>query len=58
MPKFRQEPGIFLLYLGEGIGVARNSKGYVFVYTRGGDTSHLYEFDPKGTFVREIGKGL
>ncbi len=46
------------LYLGEGIGVARNSKGDVFVYTRGGDTSHLYEFDPKGTFIREIGKGL
>jgi hypothetical protein len=46
------------MYLGEGIGVARNSKGYVFVYTRGGDTSHLYEFDAKGAFVREIGKGL
>ena len=46
------------LYLGEGIGVARNSKGHIFVYTRGGDTSHLYEFDPKGVFVREIGKGL
>src|SRR5437868_5934010 len=46
------------MYLGEGIGVARNSKGYVFVYTRGGDTSHLFEFDPRGTFVREIGKGL
>ena len=36
------------MYLGEGIGVARNSKGHVFVYTRGGDTSHLYEFDPNG----------
>jgi hypothetical protein len=46
------------MYLGEGIGVARNSKGHVFVYTRGGDTSHLYEFDPNGSFVREIGKGL
>jgi hypothetical protein len=46
------------MYLGEGIGVARNSKGDVFVYTRGGDTSHLYEFDPKGVFVREIGIGL
>ena len=46
------------MYLGEGIGVARNSKGHVFVYTRGGDTSHLYEFDAKGAFVREIGKGL
>src|SRR5579863_4795558 len=46
------------LYLGEGIGVARNSKGHVFVYTRGGDTSHLYEFDQNGSFVHEIGKGL
>jgi hypothetical protein len=46
------------LYLGEGIGVARNSKGNVFVYTRGGEASRLFEFDPKGTFVREIGKGL
>ncbi|HEY2646393.1 MAG TPA: peptidyl-alpha-hydroxyglycine alpha-amidating lyase family protein [Candidatus Acidoferrales bacterium] len=46
------------MYLGEGIGVARNSKGDVFVYTRGGDTSHLFEFDPKGAFVREIGVGL
>src|SRR4029079_15227942 len=26
------------LYLGEGIGVATNSKGHVFVYTRSGDT--------------------
>ena len=46
------------VYLGEGIGAASNSKGHVFVYTRGGDTSHLYEFDPNGSFVREIGKGL
>ena len=46
------------MYLGEGIGVARNSKGDVFVYTRGGEASRLYEFDPKGAFVREIGKGL
>ena len=48
-------PGV---YLGEGIGVARDSKGHVFVYTRGGDTSHLYEFDPNHSFAREIGKGL
>ena len=46
------------LYLGEGIGVARNSKGDVFVYTRGGESSRLFEFDPKGNFIREIGKGL
>jgi hypothetical protein len=46
------------LYLGEGIGVARNSKGNVFVYTRSGDASRLFEFEPNGTFIREIGKGL
>jgi 6-bladed beta-propeller len=46
------------LYLGEGIGVARNSKGNVFVYTRSGETSRLFEFNAKGMFVREIGKGL
>ena len=45
------------LYLGEGIGVARNSKGHVFIFTRSGD-SRLFEFDEKGTYVREIGKGL
>ena len=31
------------IYLGEGIGVATNSKGHVFVYTRSGDT-RLFEF--------------
>jgi len=45
------------LYLGEGIGVATNSKGHVFVYTRSQDT-RLFEFDQKGAFVREIGQGL
>jgi DNA-binding beta-propeller fold protein YncE len=45
------------LHLGEGIGVATNSKGHVFVYTRSGDT-RLFEFDQKGAFVREIGQGL
>src|SRR5262252_169895 len=45
------------IYLGEGIGVATNSKGHVFVYTRSGET-RLFEFDPSGAFVREIGQGL
>jgi DNA-binding beta-propeller fold protein YncE len=45
------------LYLGEGIGVARNSKGHVFVFTRSGET-RLFQFDQNGTFVREIGQGL
>ena len=46
------------LYMGEGIGVARNSKDHVFVYTRSGESSRLFEFDPTGNFIREIGKGL
>jgi hypothetical protein len=45
------------IYLGEGIGVATNSKGHVFVYTRSGDT-RLFEFDQNGAYVREIGQGL
>src|ERR1700704_6997949 len=45
------------LYFGEGIGIATNSKGHVFVYTRSGDT-RLFEFDQNGTYVREIGAGL
>jgi len=45
------------LYLGEAIGVATNSKGHVFVYTRSANT-RLFEFDEKGNYVREIGEGL
>jgi DNA-binding beta-propeller fold protein YncE len=45
------------LYLGEGIGVATNSKGHIFVYTRSQET-RLFEFDQKGNFVRELGQGL
>jgi DNA-binding beta-propeller fold protein YncE len=45
------------LYLGEGIGVASNSKGHVFVYTRSGRT-RLFEFDQTGEYLREIGEGL
>src|SRR2546423_2728338 len=51
---FKMPPNI---YFGEGIGVATNSKGHVFVYTRSGDT-RLFEFDQNGTYVREIGQGL
>ena len=52
---------------GEVPGVAVNSKGHVFVFTRsnsangpafGAAAAQLFEFDPKGNFVREIGKGL
>lgn len=42
------------LYLGEGIGVATNSKGHVFVYTRSGET-RLFEFDQNGNYVKEFG---
>ncbi len=45
------------LYLGEGIGVATNSKGHIFVYTRSQDT-RLFEFDASGKYIREIGEGL
>jgi len=45
------------LYLGEGIGVATNSKGHIFVYTRSQST-RLFEFDQNGKYVREIGEGL
>ena len=58
------------LYLGEAVGVATNSKGNIFVYTRTGNpaattgtrrtfargAARLFEFDPSGTFVREIGQ--
>ena len=45
------------IYFGEGIGIATNSKGHVFVYTRSGET-RLFEFDQNGAFVRELGQGL
>jgi DNA-binding beta-propeller fold protein YncE len=45
------------LYLGEATGVALNSKGHVFVYTRSGHT-RLFEFDEKGKYLREIGQDL
>ena len=45
------------VYLGEGIGVATNSKGHIFVNTCAQQT-RVFEFDPKGNYVREIGKDL
>src|SRR6185503_14692332 len=39
-------------YMGEGVGVATNSKGHVFVYVRSGET-RLFEFDQNGAFVKE-----
>jgi sugar lactone lactonase YvrE len=44
------------LYLGESMGIATNSKGHFFVYTRSA-TTRLFEFDQNGNYVREIGEG-
>ncbi len=56
------------LYLGEVAGVALNSKKHIFVYTRTGADdgstilaarmARLFEFNPDGSFVKEIGKNL
>src|SRR5271154_2369231 len=54
------------LHLGEAAGVAVNSKGHVFVFTRGNPTGPAYaaaaaqllEFDRDGKFLRELGKNL
>ena len=52
---------------GEVPGVAVNSKGHVFVYSRGGNSngpsfgntaSQILEFDRDGQYLREIGKNL
>src|SRR5258708_8646471 len=60
------------IYLGEVGGVATNSKGDMFVYTRTGHPtvslgssrafahggSRLFQFDRNGKFTREIGQGI
>lgn len=54
------------IHFGEIAGVAVNSNGHVFVFSRGNSTgpsymaraSQLLEFDSGGNFVREIGKNL
>lgn len=55
VPEFLKLPAN--LYLGEAAGVAVNSKGDIFVFTRSGHT-RLFEFDPSGHFLREIGQDL
>jgi len=59
-------------FLGEVAGVATNSRGHVFVYTRTGHAvatlgdertfyhngSRLFQFDQNGKFVKEIGQGV
>jgi hypothetical protein len=54
------------IHFGEIAGVATNSKGHVFVFSRGNSVgpsymataAQLLEFDANGKFVREIGKNL
>ena len=54
------------VYLGEVAGVAVNSKGHVFVFSRGNTTGPAYgasaaqllEFSAEGKFLREIGHNL
>jgi hypothetical protein len=68
--KFHSVPDFFKLppdmYFGEVAGVAVNSKGDVFVFSRGNTTGPAYgaaaaqllEFGPDGRFIREIGHNL
>src|SRR4051812_30203424 len=65
VPEFlKLPPG---MNFGEVPGVAVNSRGHVFVFTRSNSASgpafgptaaQLLEFGPKGELVREVGKGL
>jgi DNA-binding beta-propeller fold protein YncE len=74
--RFDSDPGALKfpdnIHLGEAAGVATDSKGDIFVYTRTGHPtisigtsrafahggSRLFEFDRNGKFMREIGQGL
>jgi NHL repeat len=60
------------IHLGEVAGVATNSRGHIFVYTRTGNAnaalganrtfyksgSRLFQFDQTGKYVKEIGVGV
>src|SRR5664279_6170410 len=54
------------LYFGEVSGVAVNSRGHIFAFSRGNSTGPAYaaaaaqllEFGPDGQFIREIGHNL
>ncbi len=68
--KFQAQTDFFTLppdlYFGEVAGVAVNSKGHVFVFSRGNTTGPAYgaaaaqllEFDSDGKYIREIGHHL
>jgi sugar lactone lactonase YvrE len=44
------------MHLGETMGIARNSRGQIYVFSRLGDGSKLLQFDETGNFMREIGR--
>jgi streptogramin lyase len=54
------------LHLGEASGVAVNSKGHIFIFSRGNTSGPAYaatasqvlEFGPDGKYIREIGHNL
>jgi hypothetical protein len=55
------------MYLGEGSAVTVDSKGHIFVFSRGGSSvgpafaetaAQVLEFGADGKFIREIGKNL
>jgi DNA-binding beta-propeller fold protein YncE len=68
--RYRADPNFLKLpsdiHLGEAVGVAVNSKGHIFVFSRGNSTGPAYgasaaqllQFLPDGRFVREIGHNL
>ncbi len=64
VPDFLKMPAD--MYLGEVSGVAVNSKGHVFIFSRGNTTgpgygaaaAQLLEFAADGKFIREIGHNL
>jgi DNA-binding beta-propeller fold protein YncE len=68
---FESAPDFFKLpagmNFGEVSGVAVNSRGHIFVFTRSNSANgpayapaaaQLLEFGPKGEFIREVGRGL
>jgi hypothetical protein len=64
IPNFLRLPAD--LYLGEAAGVAVNSRGHIFVFSRGSTSGPAYgataaqllEFDRNGEYIREIGRNL
>jgi DNA-binding beta-propeller fold protein YncE len=64
VPNFLKLPAD--MHFGEASGVAVNSKGHIFVFSRGNTTGPAYgataaqilEFGPDGRYIREIGKNL